>query len=307
MTQAVENTEATLWEQYRDTYLNFITSMSQIRILTFVNEAVFEDFPLNLPDGLRHALLDAVGELPRVVQEMLEGGKEEGASLGLTDDETTSDLVFWTTLPFFAYLYSGAGPGLAERSLPFEPGFETLLRSQSLIMAFACLDAFKADILRAICKVVPEILRSKKKIEWKTALTFGSREELLLHLAERYVLEFNWLSVPKRLDFLCAEIGLDIPVTEAEVEFFGYAENVRHILVHNGGKVSQEFIERTGYRDLTVGEFVPVTKGWEYEVVVRVVVLGQCLFDAVSQKFFYDDYQGPKINWNIPPPDKPWK
>ena len=64
------------------------------------------------------------------------------------------------------------------------------------------------------------------------------------------------------------------------------AENIRHIIVHNGGRASQEFINRTGRNDLAVGEIVPVTAEYVGDVSSSSRLLASELFTKVSKKFF---------------------
>jgi hypothetical protein len=278
-------------------------------VLNLAAGEVLRDFPARLPEGLREPLgrdmlkvgrmlTEAVSEigvgveaeerarmldqeLSRVEAEIeaeSKKGKVKTTSAEL-DQMDTEGRIFVHVLFMFIAL------SLLDIS-PHDLDFNRLLCSQQLVMVLAHLDAFMADSLRAICRVRPEVLMSEKKLEWSTLISCGGWDELLAHLIEQYVFEFGWRSIYKRVQFLKEQLGLVIDFPESDIELLEEAENIRNIIVHNGGRVSQEYIARTGRDDLRIGDFVPVTLEYVDEVSMAASTLAGELFVEVSRKFF---------------------
>lgn len=274
------------WQIYRDMYHTYNLSVSQTRVLTILAEEVVKEFPKRLPEHLRGPLrrnLEELGRAFKAVRTSQIRGEPapERVEIKLEDldqGEYRDDLLFSVLTMYGALAELGA-------SSP-DVDFERLLYSQELVMLLAHLDAFMADSLRVICEVRPEVLRSSKQMGWDTILSLGGWYELLDYLIEEYVYEFGWKSFPKRVEFLRERLGLSIECPECDLELLEKAENIRHIVVHNGGRVSQEYIARTGRNDLVIGESVPVTLEYVDDVAAATRLLASDLFLGVSKKFF---------------------
>jgi hypothetical protein len=274
------------WESYRETYKNYISSTSQVEILTLVSGEAVKDFPKHLPEELRGPLLLGMRETANALIEVAkaaEMGKRISRSVRRPNDPTKGKLLDSVLSLFISEVTADNSRGIDER---FQEGFERLLSSQAIIMAFAHLDAFISDTMRAICVARPEVLKSEKKIEWSMALTFDKKEDLIKYLIERYVFEFGWLNLSNRVEHLKKQIGLELIQPESERELLDMAENIRHLAVHNGGRASQEFIERTGRNDLGIGDLVPITLDEIGKISSAARLLASDLFASVSKKFF---------------------
>ena len=278
------------WDSYRSTYQNYIMVTTQVEILTLVSAETLKDFPVNLPDELKTPILNAMLEMATALKDVVTAAKE-GRSIkrkvGGTGDAKKGKLVDSALSLFMSQIpIDGSKQMGQELDEKLKLGFERLLSSQGIIMTFAYLDAFMADSLRAVCMARPEVLKSEKKIEWSTALTFDNKEDLIRYLVERYVFEFGWLTLSKRIDYLKKEVGIALRIPESEMKLLNMAENIRHVAVHNGAKVSQEFIERTGRKDLVVGDFIPISFEEIGDISQAARLLSSDLFHAISTKYF---------------------
>jgi hypothetical protein len=274
------------WQSYRKAYYGYELSVSQTRVLTVVAGEAVKEFPNRLPEYLRRPLVALIVDLARSTAKS-EAEREE-ISANVEDTPGGSDWGKKKSKLFGPWLDMAIASGMMGGSAE-DVDFERLLCSQELVMLFTHLNAFMADSLRAICQVCPEVLGSGKQIDWATALSFHGRKELVDHLTERYVFEFGWESVPKRLEFLRKELGLAIECPGSDLELIEAAENIRNIVVHNGGRVDQQYIEKTGQNELVIGELVPVTSEYVVRVSTATRLLVGELFVQVSKKFFHVD------------------
>ena len=58
-------------------------------------------------------------------------------------------------------------------------------------MSYACLNAFIADSVRAICLRRPAVLKSDKKVEWSTLIELGNWNDIFTYLVETYVFKIR--------------------------------------------------------------------------------------------------------------------
>ena len=106
------------------------------------------------------------------------------------------------------------------------------------------------------------------------------------YLRERFVLEFGSPNITKRIKYLSKDLNIKINYSNLNLELLDEAENARHIIIHNGGKVSQEYLERTKRTDLSIGEFLPTGFDYADSVAKASHKLINEVFQSVSEKFF---------------------
>ena len=167
-----------------------------------------------------------------------------------------------------------------------EMDFDRLLYAQELVMLIAHLDAFLGDSLRTICRKEPKMLYSNKQMRWDSILKQGNWQNLTESMIEEHTYQFGWKSIRERLAFLSSEYGLSITTPSAELLVIDEAEKTRHIVIHNGGKVSQEYIARSGKTDVQIGELIPISSDDTDRISMIAQMLGADVFLAIAQKFF---------------------
>lgn len=167
-----------------------------------------------------------------------------------------------------------------------EIDFGRIVNSQTLVMLFAHLDAFMGDSLRTICRVRPEVLKSGKTMQWSDIVACGTWEKLIEQLIEEYVFAFGLKPIGERVQGLKDRIGLEFTVAEASLRLLQDAEDIRHIVMHNGGNVSQDYLNRSHRGDVALGQLVPVSLEFVREVRRQVDGIGFALFEAIGKKFF---------------------
>ena len=239
---------------------------------------VFKDFPSKetLPPNLRMQMKRGIQNTKEAMGE-IHAAMEAGSIPFSTGYKMTGE--------FFAHwIMTIVASG--NLGIPPQWDLQDLIYPQEIIMSFAHFDVFFADSVRAICQICPEILKRNKQTDWGTILSCGNWEALLNYFTEQYVYEIGWKSIPKRIEFLKDKLGLVFSLSEPEIIFLEEAEQVRHILTHNGGKINQEFLVKTGRDDLVIGEYYKVTPAFTRKVSFTILGLASAIFESVSRKFF---------------------
>jgi hypothetical protein len=120
--------------------------------------------------------------------------------------------------------------------------------AQQLVTVVAYTEAFLADTLRAICRLRPEIVQSsQKELTWALALSFPDRESLLAALIDDFVSSrVRATDMKGFVTLFVKEQGLEFQLDPDDVASMALGEQVRHLLVHNGGRVDRKFLRLDG-------------------------------------------------------------
>ena len=92
--------------------------------------------------------------------------------------------------------------------------------------------------------------------------------------------------MPKKLNYFNEKFGLDLSLSEKDRSNIGDAELLRHLVMHNGGRVSAEHIRRTGNKALKLGETVPIDHEKVSVVSFAIRKAASELFIGVSEAIF---------------------
>ena len=265
------------YDTYRRSYHHYILSVKHTSLFLDVASHLFQDFPKNLPKDLGETLTNDVRSILTQFTSSVSDDKAPTRHLKVESKSPYAMDIFLIYITNF----------FADSSKPLNAiDFERLLYSQSLVMTFAHIDAFMADSLRTIYQVRPQALSSNKKVDIVDILSCGTWENLIDSLVERYVFEIGWKSVAKRVEFLRDKLGIIIDYPESALDQLGHAEEIRNIVLHNGGRVSDEYIARTQETNISVGDLVPITHEYVSEVSSEAMLLAGELFVGIAKKFF---------------------
>jgi hypothetical protein len=275
--------------EYRRRYFDAVGAIDQTRLITVVAAEVLTDFPKRLPPELLESISRALEHMVRGLQELLpairrdaRGTRKKATRIRrsapgftLTFDTPAAER---TLFLFLTRSLSGEG------NLEFD--FSRPLYAQQLVMTLAHLDAFLADSLRAACRRESRLLRRGRQLTWEQALNAGGWESLLDLLVDEYCYEFGWKTVSDKVLHLRSELGVPLEPPDDDLLALSEAEQVRHIIIHNGGRVSREFLRRTRRTDLHLDELIPVPAEYADHVATLSAILCADTFIAVSKKFF---------------------
>lgn len=236
------------WEAYYRAYQSFDLSVNIARVVAKAAYYLLEEFPTRLPQDLqakvgfgeelfKGLLADLVrGEPGRPLYPVAQAVREASSYLDgqLGDAPGIIEPVLRSYLN--AMLLGIPRPFLA---------FNQQVYVQQIMMAFAHLDAFIADSIRCICEVCPDVLKSSRKLDWSTIVSAGSWDQLFQTLIEQYVYQFGFQSAAERIRKMRSNLGLDIALHDHILLALEVGEMLRNLCVHNGGRVNQDFIDRT--------------------------------------------------------------
>ncbi len=305
-----------LWKDYHKSYQGFWGAQASIRLLCYSNQIIVNDLPDSLPERIKGLIAENTLNNESIVDEIFAARKENRVferTIPLAGRDEYERLFIESLI----YLGVNMWERLMRDYLPWEDmkmdpltvmknviatEAGRLVNSQALVMLFAYLDAFISDSLRTACQAHPEILRrSEKQVPWITVLEYNDIRELHRYLMETLVLEMGFPSYQKRFRNIKKLLGLKFDFDKAILDELDAAEHIRNITLHNGGKASPEFLERTKRKDVAVGEPVPVTMKDIEAVVAGSTYLVQTLFEAISTKFCGVSAEQLRKNYSIQP------
>jgi hypothetical protein len=167
------------------------------------------------------------------------------------------------------------------------PDLDRTFISRELIMHFAYFVAFLSDSLRAICNTRPEVLKnSENTFNWEQIITCGSWEKILNKMTEDFIYDFGFLSIKKCINKIRNKFGILKQVPEEDIIVLEEASYVRNLLVHNGGRINLDYINKTGRKDFKIGALFPINIEYIETVFKTMQFLSNDLFFEISKKFF---------------------
>jgi hypothetical protein len=124
---------------------------------------------------------------------------------------------------------------------------------------------------------------------WDEILTLGGWDTLVEKMVEENCYEFGIMSLEKRIIMLIEKYGLS-DWTKANIcAQLIFSEYLRHIIVHNGGRANQEFINKTKRINIGIGDIVPIMEEDLLVVMPSMQLFISDLFRAIATKFFKRD------------------
>jgi hypothetical protein len=284
----------TLPENYKQIFNDFCIGLKQIEILCSVATYTLEDFPNNLPENLGRSVTLAIGEISKQLNY-----DENNSNPQVIDVEVllNSELEKQLALSVLEFLMMKPVK-MINRITDYN--FERIICPQSLIIVFAHFEAFMVDTIKFICETRPEVLKSKsKKISFEDALEFENN--IKQFLTDQYTNEFNWKSVEDKLNFFKSEFGIKLDIEDSNLEALVNAENIRHIVVHNGGRMSQQFINKSKKKDFKIGDLVYFSFKEIINISKLTHYIASKIYVETIRKFVKDfdkhNFNGAYIQW----------
>jgi hypothetical protein len=300
-----------IWKNYKDQYLNLILSFEQARLITFVAGTVLKDFPRNLPNELKKIIIDLLmltlqrnkaflkymkdneGKIP--VSILDEEVKPERINVLLSEIDKLAIEVSnedinraldspicrpWSTI--------GTIHAKLRKKGILEIDYQNFFFQQQIVMSIAYIEAFIGDTIRAICRAKPEVITSsQKQVTWEIAFDYPDRDSLLDFLTEEFVsATLQSKDIPEVISALTKNHGIDLKVEQDSIKAIILAEQIRHIIVHTGGRVDRKFLKKTGNLTASLGEPFPIDEKFIEDTASACINIAQALFDAVSKKFY---------------------
>ncbi len=261
-----------LLEDYTQSYHDFIIAVRQIAAIYAVSKAALHDFPENLPQEL----IDPYNEVLSKIAETARTSGERATQIQWQVEDASDPVI---SLVFMVFAHVGAG-----RAGKID--FDRVISSQQLVMTFAHLDAFLGDTVRTSCRARPKAMKSKKTPTWDRALNADNWEQFVESMIDEYVYEFGWQNAAKRIELLKERFGIGLNVSPDEILFLDKAENLRHEFVHNGGKATQQYLDKANDSSLKLGELIPLDGNFLFDLSRLAINVVSELFASVLKQFF---------------------
>lgn len=265
-------------QEYKQIYFDFEVAVSCTRLIAVLSAKSLRGFPKNLPPDWKEVIAKTFREWGNALTLAADTAASTG-SASVVFSMADSDMQFLEPAANIVKAGSfGSNTTRVVESLPF---------AQELAMLVAHLDALMSDCLKAACRVEPRLLHRTKKMNWETILEIGHWEGVITKMIEDYAYEFGWKSTKEKVQYLLSEHGLAITTPQAKLDSIDEAESIRHLVVHNGSRVSQEYLDRTGRTDLSVGDIIPIDEQYAGKVHSSILDLGSDVFLAIGTKYFH--------------------
>ncbi|MFE7640020.1 hypothetical protein ACFU7Z_38945 [Kitasatospora sp. NPDC057518] len=160
-----------------------------------------------------------------------------------------------------------------------------VLRSSLLTTAVGDFEVLFSRMVGVYYTLRPQALASKdQQFSWEDIQRFGSLEELRDFHADRQVEQLMWRGFDDWMEWLDKKLKIkfsDIALTESLIrEIF----QRRHVIVHNGGIVSRQYLAKVPTTDTSpgLGGRLTVSEGYLLAALDQILTLGVLLSSAIA-------------------------
>jgi hypothetical protein len=173
----------------------------------------------------------------------------------------------------------------------FDGQTEWVLAGQELIMILAHLEVFIADTLTAVWQIDSKLLEAtytgRKELKQRSlsSLNLLSTQDFA-ELTERAVWDMMRKSSEAYLNYLQDTLQLKLKTDSRLIYLAGLNRNA---IVHNGGMISQKYIDYLNpkeKRNAIINEPVPVNEKYMHDVFNTTLSFGEQIFEELSKKYF---------------------
>ena len=257
-------------------FVRFSASLKVTKLTSILAIRIFNNFPEKLPRKFKEPHEILVEFFPEVFGDYEDTKKEEESQF----TKNTKREIFDNLLNLLDV------KDIVDRDsivLLRRINYKRLLLSQQLIMYFAHLDAVLLDLFKQVCLLSPSLLKRDKQISFIEV--YDNKDNVTNLLLGKLATEFNYKSLEEKLNFFTEEMKIDINLNENNVLLLTRAEQIRHIYVHNAGKIDSNFLKKTRIRELKEGDMYPLDEELNEKVYEIIEYLIIDINDKIIEKF----------------------
>lgn len=118
---------------------------------------------------------------------------------------------------------------------------------------------YLASLLSEIFAKRPEMLKCSAQVTYEQLIELGSFEAFYSYAAEKRIMGYMYKGLPEVLTYLTT-LGVRLKDCRKLVEQACETMELRHIIIHNDGRVNNTFKEKTRYKSLQCGKVFSIRK-----------------------------------------------
>lgn len=161
------------------------------------------------------------------------------------------------------------------------------LLSSLLTAMVSDFEVLVAGLARLVIAEHPGILASAdRKYEWKEISEFDTLEAFRQNVVDRAVDKLLFESFSEWMDFFASKCHFRVPAISSGFELLEVFQR-RHVIIHNGGLVSRQYIEKLRKHGETeqLGSQLTVDQDYLLKAADALCILGTCLVANAADKF----------------------
>lgn len=271
------------WKDYKRIYQDYEMSVHQARLISYISTEVIKDFPYDISGYYDISAFPKLRQASKLLQEIVKDFKNGRVHKKETRETIEKDDSLTDLMEAIFYLF---GLMVKRHMFTEELEFQRILNFQELIIHHSNFDGFLSDSVRAICYTCPNVMKKSKTIQWEEILSCKGWSELMTRLVEIFVRDLGWKPLEKRLNMFTGLFKLKLKFDEGDIQTIKELDITRNLIVHNGGRVNQEYVKLKRTTDIKMGDYVSVNNGILRHISKTLQLVASDIFVEVSKKYF---------------------
>ncbi|WP_153800115.1 hypothetical protein [Foetidibacter luteolus] len=266
-------------EKLKYILIEFTKAVSKIHLLGTISDEIFANFPANLPQIVKDSWREKTKKI------IFAGDPKETMKLDFKDYGFLGSLIH--VLP----------------SEGKETDFQQVILRQDLINYLAHLEAVMQDIQRFIFTNKPELLPEEKEVKWKEISDKKSVTEILDFIINKQLEKSGYDKLTYQIERLNNKPFLfKISIKKKELEKLDLLIAIRNLILHNGNRISNDYLTLNPTSSFKVGEQLVLTRDEinEAHVLIQRVAyesyasVGNILFGIAKETLYNEMSYNPE-------------
>ena len=288
------------WNELLTKYLDFISNLDDMRILSNLSHQIFDKYPQNIPLHI-YEPIDYDLSFARDIVKLQYADESKTPSKEIKDPEKFKPKSKISSI----FLESSMAKAIQIRiqSEDFDEAkvfelksiFKKMILEQEFLSYYSLFEAFLNNILTIIFKKHPKKLNpkdlpkdEKRNIRWGDILQYDNYNDLIEFMIEKYIYSFGYKSLYKRLNILQnnKDFDLQININKNDEPLLNEIDELRNCFIHSGGRVTIKALQKIRQPNFKVGETIILIPKTNIEIYNCFKEKSNLMFKQAAEKYY---------------------
>ena len=294
--KTIQKHKEELFRKFNEIYLYYWDEINKFNLVKIISTYYLSDFPDNLSDDIKLPIEFIITYFQGMTNNQLKYREIDDRTIEfyVPGTDKTKIAKISEEIPILEFILGIAsqfedvekdGKRSIELKETLSKDFIEILNSQIITLLYAYFDSFLAECMYYILKIKSDIWENKK-----IQLTYleSQKDDLEEQFIEKYINQhFSREPTYKQIRIITNKIEskIDQLFDKDRLKLLEESEQVRHLIVHNFGKINSKFKSLIA-TELDIGEKFPITKEYTDKILHLIVGAMLKLFEEIAIKLF---------------------
>ncbi|NHJ46891.1 MAG: hypothetical protein FK733_03805 [Asgard group archaeon] len=292
------------WNELLIKYIDFVSNLDDIRILSNLSYQIFDKYPQNIPLHI-YEPIDYDLSFARDIVKLQYTDESKTPSREIKDPKKfkpkskLSSMFLESSMAKAIQIRIQSEDVDEAKVFELKSIFKKIILEQEFLSYYSLFEAYLNSILTIIFKKYPKKLSpkdlpkdEKRNIKWDDILHYDNYDDLIEFMIEKYVYSFGYKSLYKRLNHLqnSKNFNLQINIVQNDEQLLNEIEELRNCFIHSGGRVTIKALPKLRQPNINVGDEIILTPKANIEIYNFFKQKSNLLFKQTAEKYYKKEF-----------------